>query len=222
MSLTGNAPVKLTCSSVFLRNASFDNDDLGIHYRVETEASVFSVRPLTKLYRWDMKSEKEVLVAEWKKRCWSSDKYHIVARSNGEHDFMPVWEIMPNTWGFQYSSMFDGRLMIWRTRTCSLKLYRREEHAEGKGDVIASYKRARFIFAPHKPCLELFPGYDSAPDNLDMIILKGVLDSAFSIVFNYECGSLIFFSHRSSSPPKALQIHMTDCGVANDAILPLK
>lgn len=105
MSLTGSAPVKLTLSSNFLRNTSFDNDDLDIHYRVETNASIFNPSPLTKLYRWDTKAEKEVLVAEWKKSCWSSDKYRIVAHASGEHDFTPVWEILPHTWGLPYSAM---------------------------------------------------------------------------------------------------------------------
>lgn len=82
MSLTGSAPVKLTLSSNFLRNTSFDNDDLDIHYRVETNASIFNPSPLTKLYRWDTKAEKEVLIAEWKKSCWSSDKYRIVAHAS--------------------------------------------------------------------------------------------------------------------------------------------
>ncbi len=105
MSSSVSAPVKLTLSSNCVRNTTLENDDLKLHYRVETKDSIFSSSYITRLYRWDAKTEKEVLVAEWEKNWFKGDRYRIVRSSSSEGDFTPLKEILPNSWGFPCSAM---------------------------------------------------------------------------------------------------------------------
>jgi hypothetical protein len=102
---SSESPVKLTFSSHCFRNTTLDNSILKIRYRVESKESIFKSSSITRLYRWDAKGEKEVLVAEWEKNWFKSDQYRITRSSTGEHDFTPLKEILPNTWGFACSAI---------------------------------------------------------------------------------------------------------------------
>lgn len=111
---SSESPVKLTFSSHCFRNTTLDNSILKIRYRVESKESIFKSSSITRLYRWDAKGEKEVLVAEWEKNWFKSDQYRITRSSTGEHDFTPLKEILPNTWGFACSAI------LWVTDDTSI------------------------------------------------------------------------------------------------------
>ena len=92
-------PVALILSQDDLRNTTFDCDSAGIHYRIETPTKGIKLTRTTKLYRWDRRTNGEVLVAEWEQN-WGTDKMRFLRRADMSQELVPVSNFIKKSCGW--------------------------------------------------------------------------------------------------------------------------
>lgn len=88
--------ISLIFSSNSLRNATYNCDSAGIHYRVSTPTGLV-MKPTTSIYRWDRHTNEEILVAEWEQN-WTTDRMRILTRADMPKDFLSVKDVIKRHW----------------------------------------------------------------------------------------------------------------------------
>lgn len=119
--------LKLDAAHYSLRNTTFENSVLGIHYRVVTPESALKSTNCTKVYRWDANANQDVLVAEWEQNWFKGDRIRLhqpelgcsdsSSLTGGEDGFVPLKEVLQVTWGTAGSSWLYVPPTIRFTRT---------------------------------------------------------------------------------------------------------
>ncbi|KAH8112876.1 hypothetical protein DFH11DRAFT_1604391 [Phellopilus nigrolimitatus] len=99
---------RLIFSNNSLRNNVLECDSLALHYRLSTPTNgLLKTQRVTQISRWDARSGREILIAEWAKKAFKKDqlKMYSGARLNGGMaDFVPVKDVLqkPSLFTFGY------------------------------------------------------------------------------------------------------------------------
>lgn len=81
-------------------NDSFSCDALGIHYELSTPQSQLRPHRVSTISRWDPSLNRNVTVAEWERYAFKKDV--IKTEALGASEFVPVNDVLPQTWGLAY------------------------------------------------------------------------------------------------------------------------
>lgn len=82
----------LTLSSNSLRNTTMDSDADNIHYLISTAEGRLSAKSMTTIRRLDRETGEYVLVAEWERNMFKSDR--VRWPSSGTSDFLSVGDVL--------------------------------------------------------------------------------------------------------------------------------
>jgi hypothetical protein len=72
-----SAPATLILSKNSLRNATYDCDALGIHFRLSTPTDGIKLTRVTNVYRWNSETNEDTLVAEWENNTGKADRFSV-------------------------------------------------------------------------------------------------------------------------------------------------
>ena len=95
-----NERTALILSRDNIHNTSLDNDALGLHYKFTTDTKGWKCSGITRITRWDVKTEQEVLVAEWKRNAFKKDKLRMTNSMSDE--LLPAADTLKLTSGLPY------------------------------------------------------------------------------------------------------------------------
>ena len=110
-SSTTAEPIIIFLEHNSLRNDTYDCDWAGIHYRISTPTRSINPERITSIYRWDRRTNEEVLVAEWL-RNWTDDKFKFTIRADLPKEFQLVKDVYPRTWGY-IPGDFTYVVLLW-------------------------------------------------------------------------------------------------------------